>query len=71
MSNNRAAAHKVITTYIEKLLPGSDNKAIYDKLLSEMTDKQFDQFINGIDEGSIRLAIIAPNLAENKLTIEK
>jgi hypothetical protein len=36
-----------------------------------MADKQFHEFMMGIKDGSKRLAIIAPNLSEHKLSIER
>lgn len=70
MAGNRKAAEAVILKYIEKLLPGSPNTQLYKDLFATMSDKQFDEFMKGIEEGSIRLAVIAPNFSEYKLTKE-
>lgn len=64
---NRKAAEAIILTYIDKILPGSENVRIYKDLFASMDDKAFDEFIIGIKEKRIRLAIIAPNLAPQKL----
>lgn len=71
MSGNRKAAQAVILEYIEKLLPGSKNTQIYTEMFAAMSDKQFDEFMKKIEEGQVRLAIVAPNLEEPKLTIER
>lgn len=68
---NRKAAEAVILEYIEKLLPGSPNAQLYKDLFAEMSDKQFDVFMQGVKEGTARLALIAPNMSEHKLTIER
>jgi hypothetical protein len=68
---NRKAAEAVILTYIEKLLPGSENTQIYKDLFASMDDKAFDAFMVKLEQGDIRLAIIAPNLSDKKLTIER
>jgi hypothetical protein len=70
MAGNRKKAEAVILEYIEKLLPGSPNTLHYKTMFAQMSDKDFDQFMKGLEEGSIRLAIIAPNLSQHKLTIE-
>lgn len=67
---NRKAAERVIIEYIDKLLPGSPNTQLYRDLFANMNDKQFDDFMKGIEEGEIKLAVIAPNFSEHKLRIE-
>lgn len=70
MAGNRKKAEAVILEYIEKLLPGSPNTQLYKDLFANQTDKQFDDFMKGIEDGSIKLAIIAPNFGEQQLTKE-
>lgn len=71
MSGNRQAAEAVIYKYIEKLLPGSENQQMYKDMFGKMSDKDFDLFMSMLEEGKIRLAIVAPNLKEPKLEIER
>jgi hypothetical protein len=71
MAGNRKAAEKVILEYIEKMMPGSPNTQLYKELFATMSDKQFDDFMKGIEDGSIRLAIIAPNFGEQQLSTER
>lgn len=71
MAVNRKAAQAVILEYVEKLLPGSTNAQIYKDLFASMNDQAFDHWIKGIKEGTVRLALIAPNLTQPKLTIER
>lgn len=71
MNKNRAAAEKVITTYIGKLLPGSPNSDIYKDIFASMDDEAFDQFMTGLENNSIRLAIIAPNGTQPSLDVER
>lgn len=70
MAGNRKAAEAFIYKWIDKLLPGSENVQMYQDLFAKMSDKQFDDFMKGIEEGSIRLAIVAPNLNERKITVD-
>lgn len=71
MAGNRKAAEAVILKYVDKLLPGSENTQIYKDLFAGMSDKQFDEFMQRLESGEIRLAVIAPNLNEPKLEIER
>lgn len=71
MPGNRKAAEKVILEYVDKLLPGSANTQIYKDLFASMTDQAFEVWMRRMEEGSSRLALIAPNLDEPKLTIER
>lgn len=71
MLGNRKAATAVILEYIEKLIPGSQNTQIYRDLFAAMDDKQFDDFMKKIESGENRLAVITPNLAKEKITIER
>jgi len=71
MAGNRTAAQNVILENIEKLLPGSANTQMYKDLFASMSDKEFDSFMTQIKEGSACLAVIAPNLSETKLSVER
>lgn len=71
MAGNRKAAEKVILDRIDALLPGSPNAQLYKDLFASMSDKQFDELMKGIEDGTKRLALIAPNLNEHKLSIER
>lgn len=71
MAKNRQAAEAVCYEYISKLLPGGENVAIYRRVFSEMDDAQFDDFMTKLGEGKIQLAIIAPNMREPRLQVER
>lgn len=71
MPGNRIAAENVIYTYIEKILPGSENVSIYKSLFKAMNDKQFSEFMGKLEDGTSRLAIVAPNFGKYKLTVER
>lgn len=64
---NRKKAEDVILTYIEKLMPGSDNPALYKSLFASMNDVEFEQFILDLESGKKNLAIIAPNFGKQRL----
>lgn len=67
MAGNRAAATSFIVKYIGKLLPGSENAAIWKAKLEGMSDKEFSSFIDKLESGEEFLTIIAPNFGKQKL----
>jgi hypothetical protein len=71
MSGNRAAAQAFVLEYIEKLIPGSQNTKIYSDLFATMNDEQFEQFVTDIETGKSKLAIIAPNLNQHALSVDR
>lgn len=71
MAGNRKAAQDHILANIEALLPGSKNTEMYKQLFDSMDDKEFDSFMLRLDKGEINLAVVAPNLQEPKLSIER
>jgi hypothetical protein len=68
---NRKAATAMILKYIEQILPGSPNTAFYAKRLPEMTDKEFDQFMKNLEDGTEILTIKTPNLSKQKLSLDR
>jgi hypothetical protein len=66
----RAETEAFILKYIGKLIPGSStNVQIYKDLFASMDDRAFDEFMGKLGRKEIRLAIIAPNLSKEKVTI--
>lgn len=68
---NRQAAQDFILKYIDKLLPDGKNKAIYEQMFSEMTDEQFDSFMQALQSGETTLSLIAPNFQKTTLNLER
>lgn len=71
MAGKRAATEKLVLDYIEKILPESDNRMFYENLFKGMSDKQFEDFINQLDEGKQKLSIVVPNMKGPKLSVER
>lgn len=69
--SNRKAASDFILKYIDKLLPGSQNRARYEALFAGMSDKQFDDFMKQIESGEVQLSIMAPNLDKTRLNLQR
>lgn len=71
MLGNRVAAETIIFKYIEAILPKSTNVSLYKTLFASFDDTQFEEFITKLEDGSSRLAIVAPNFGEPKLSVER
>ncbi len=71
MAGNRAAAEATIIEFIEKLSPGSGNKEIYEQRFKTMNDKEFDEFMGQLEREEIYLTIQAPNMAKQRLSVER
>lgn len=67
---NRKAAMARLLELIEKLLPGSENTAIYEERLGALSDEQFGEYMQKLRDGEETLFLIAPNLDKPKLTLE-
>lgn len=68
---NRQAATAEIIKWVDKLLPGSPNASLYKDALARMTDAQFSAYMDQLESGEATLSLIAPNLSEPKLSVER
>lgn len=69
MPGNRAAAEKHILTYIGKMLPNGENVSLYKKKFADMSDDEFEKFIEGIESGNITLTCVVPNFSKEKIVL--
>lgn len=70
MSNRKAATAELLK-YIDKLLPGSENTAVYKQRLEEMSDAQFGKYMAALESGEEILSFIYPNLSDKKLSVKR
>jgi hypothetical protein len=66
---NRSKAQGYILKYITAIA-GNPNKSIYEKLFKDMSDEEFDKFIDDLDTGKKFLPVVAPNLGNVHLSVE-
>lgn len=71
MPNNRKEAQEYILKYVEKLLPESGNKELYETFFTSLDDKQFEEFIVNLGEKKTSLCITVPNFHKAKLSVER
>lgn len=70
MSGNRKQTEDFILRYIEKIVPGGQNIAIYKKLFAEMDDQQFEQYMYDLEHGKKWLVVFSPNFAGPGISVE-
>lgn len=71
MSRNRKAAEDLIIAGVEEILPGAGNAELYREAFAQMDDEAFERFITSLENETQRLAIVAPNFTENKLSVQR
>jgi hypothetical protein len=69
MASTRQATEAFILKWIGRMLPGGKNVKIYKDLFASWSDKDFEAFMTSIETGEEMLAIIAPNLDEEMVTV--
>jgi len=71
MAGNRKAAEAFIVKYIDKIAPGGDNKKLYEDMFKTMTNKEFDMFMNDLENEKINLSVNIPTGGKIKLDTER
>lgn len=70
MAGNRKEAEEFILKHIEKITKSVENVNLYKKLFSSYDDNQFEEFINDLDSGRVKLAVTTPNFSNIKLDVQ-
>ena len=68
--NSRKKAEKYIKDMIFKITKSKKNVELYEELFSKMSDKEFDEFIKRIGNGSEILNVIVPHDGDHKITLD-
>lgn len=68
--SNREKATQELLHFIDRILPGSENVAIYKARLEAMNDTQFDAYMKRLGTEEEMLYFYAPNNAEKEITVE-
>lgn len=71
MAKDRKAAEKEAIYFISKFLPGSDNPKVYEEMFARMSDKDFEEWIVGLESGAEIMALFAPNLQDVTLNMNR
>ena len=71
MAGNRKAAEEFLYDVLDRLEGGTSNSDMYRTLFSTMSDKEFERFVEDIEEGKKYLSIIVPNGGKFTLSTER
>ena len=71
MAKNRKKTEEFILRYIAKLDTSGLNTEIYKKKFKELTNKQFDEMMTEIKNGTYTLPLYAPNQSKVRLTSQQ
>lgn len=71
MAIDRKAAEKEAIYFIDKFLPGSNNRQVYEELFKRMDDKEFEQWIVNLETDVEIMALYAPNLQDETLQMKR
>lgn len=70
MAKNRKAAESTILKWVHQILPDDTNQIAYKNLFAMMDDDAFDDWMQKLKRGEIRLCMISPNQSKSRITIE-
>ena len=70
MSGNRKKAEALCLSLLKQLGPKGFTANRYKELFAEMSDKEFDQFINDLESGAKFLIMISPNWNDEGISVE-
>lgn len=67
---NREKATKYLLKYVDKIMPGGDNRKYWQERLERLNDKQFEAFMKRLESGEEVIHVVSPNLAKDRVTVE-
>lgn len=62
MTPREKATHEILA-FVDKLLPGSPNRSLYETVLKDMTDGEFEAYMTRLQSGEETLVVYRPNNA--------
>ena len=68
---NRKETEAFILKYIDKILPGSNNKEIYQKMFKRMSNKQFEEYMEDLYNERKHLVLIKPTKVGKPLSLKR
>lgn len=70
MSNRKLATQELLY-FIDRIVPGSPNRQIYETRLKAMSDAEFEAFMTRLEREEQTLALFVANLSEHQVSIER
>ena len=70
IKQKRKKVEEFILKYIDKLTGTNFNRRLYEDLFKSMSDKEFDNFMHRLKDGTILNVIVPPDKGATKITLE-
>lgn len=70
-ARHRAKAEAQVLNDLEEILPGSQNKPMYQAWFKTLSDQQFDDWIVAMERGETRLSLISPIQSTPQLDVKR
>jgi hypothetical protein len=71
MPKNRKETEDFIISHINAILGDNSNEHVYKEMFQNMSDKDFDKYIDDLESGNKYLVVIVPNMGKTKLSVER
>lgn len=66
----REKATKEIIKWVERILPGGENRKVYEHYLGQLSDVEFDDYMEKLASGEETLFLVAPNFNDAQISID-
>jgi len=71
MAGNRKAFENVMLDAVERIFPGGGNAELYRTAFADMSDDEFEKFVQRLERRELRLPIVCPNFSKESLSVER
>ena len=69
--SNRKLSQEFILSLIDNIVPGGENRAMYEEKFKNYTDKDYDNFIKRLESGEEFLVVTVPNFGKSKISVQR
>ena len=70
MNSKRKAVQDYIIKYIGAIVSGNENVKLYEDLFKNMTDEEFDNFMQRMKKGEVHVSVVVPNDGKIRVSVE-
>ena len=70
MTSKRKAVQDYIIKYVGAIVSGNENVKLYEDLFKNMTDEEFDNFMQRMKKGEVHVSVVVPNDGKIRVSVE-
>ena len=70
MNSKRKAVQDYIIKYVGAIVSGNENVKLYEDLFKNMTDEEFDNFMQRMKKGEVHVSVVVPNDGKVRVSVE-